>query len=209
MPLRITAGSTDAIGNQEIEKDPNEWLIVDIGFSRISDSCGVWTNREGARVVSFGGLVSLLGREFQEEDPQILNLVIEAPLSIAFQGNGNPTIRKCDRLPGKSQPRPYYTNAGATTFIAALMLFREMRLTQVLRPVRLFEGFLSFKSSSGTSDHVEDVRKIKDAIWTGRNCDIFEPTDLLQERDHRIESAAFPFLDINLIPPVIRIKPDA
>ena len=160
-------------------------------------------------MLSFGGLVNLLGKEIREENPQVLNLVIEAPLSIAFQENGNPTIRTCDRLPGKSQPRPYYTNAGATTFIAALMLFRELRLTQILRPVQLFEGFLSFKSSSGGSDHVEDVLRIKDAIWTGTNCDIFGPTNLAQDPDHRIESAAFPFLDINLIPPVIRISPQA
>ena len=151
-------------------------------------------------MVSFEGLANLAGKEFQEENPQVLNLVIEAPLSIAFQENGNPTIRRCDRLPGKSLPRPYYTNAGATTFIAALMLFRELRMVQVRRTMRLFEGFLSFERSSGGSDHMKDAMKIRDAIWTGRNCDLFAPENLLESSDDRIESAAFSFLDIDLIP---------
>ena len=215
MPPEIIAGCTDVIGNTGIEKDPNEWLIVDIGFSMKNRSCGVWTNKEGARAISFEGLTKLVSTEFQEENLQVLNFVIEAPLSIAFQENGNPTVRRCDRLPGKSHPRPYYRNAGATTFIAAHMLFRELRLVQVRRTVRLFEGFLSFKSSNDESrpkeeaGHIEDVSRIRHAIWTGRNCCIFAPENLPESSRHRMESSAFPFLDRNLIPPVIRINPEA
>ena len=89
------------------------------------------------------------------------------------------------------------------------MLFRELRTVKVRRTVNLFEGFLSFKSSGGKSDHIEDVQKIKNAIWTGRNCEVFAPASLPAESDHRMESAAFPFLDMSLIPPVIRINPEA
>ena len=149
----------------------------------------------------------MMTNELQKKDAKDLNLVIEAPLSVAFQENGNPTMRVCDRFMGK--PRPYYTNAGATTFIAAHMLFRELRTVQVRRTVNLFEGFLSFKSSGWKSDHIEDVRKMKTAIWTGRNCKVFAPADLPTESNHRMESAAFPFLDISLIPPVIRLNSEA
>lgn len=215
MPLEVIAGCSSVIGNYEAEKDPNEWMIIDIGFSIKNRSSGVWTATNGAKAVSFGDLVNLLSKEFQRREPADLNLVIEAPLSIAFQENGNPTMRTCDRVPGKSQPRPYFTNAGATTFIAAQMLFRELRHCEVRRTVRLFEGFLSFKSSNdesrpkGEASHIEDVLKIKEAIWTGRDCKIFAPEMLPQSSDHRMESAAFPFVDRNLIPPVIRINPDS
>ena len=216
----IIAGSTDSIKNSDIKKDPAEWLIVDIGFSMEDRSCCVWTGTEGAKVVTFGNLVQLLKLEFRKKDPLDLNLVIEAPLSIAFQKNGNPTLRACYRLPdksstGQSQSRPWYTNAGATTFIAAQTLFRELRLCQVRRTVGLFEGFLSFKRSGdesitkGEAGHIEDVLKLKNAIWTGRDREIFGPGKLRERPDHGMESAAFPFLDRDLIPPVIRIRPDA
>ena len=88
---RITAG--DIV---DINGDSGQWLIVDIGFSSTEPSCGV-SNRAGEpSVVTFGDLVVLATHEAQVADSQPLNLLIEAPLSVAFQQNGNPIRRNCD-----------------------------------------------------------------------------------------------------------------
>ena len=84
-PLPITAGKTEIIGNSAVKKNPDEWMIVDIGYARVACSCGVWTAEGGSRTVSFGGLVELISEELQKKAAKDMNLVIEAPLSIAFQ----------------------------------------------------------------------------------------------------------------------------
>ena len=88
----------------------------------------------------------------------------------------------------------------------------KMRKVQV----RLFEGFVSFKNSEARpgskaeriAAHKKDVLKLKNAVCTRANAQITDPGKLRQHPSHRIESA-FPFLDEDLIPPVIRINLDA
>ena len=209
MAFEIVAGCTTNINERS-----GQWLIVDIGFSSTDPSCGVWNGTGEPVVVTFGDLVKLATREVQEAGPQPLNLLIEAPLSVAFQQNGNPIRRSCDSQGDKT--RDWYVNAGAATLVAAGFLLRELSGCQQ-RTVRLFEGFVSFKSSEDRSiskakrrieAHKSDVWKLKNAVWTGANAQIFDPGELGQKLDLRIESA-FPFLDKHLIPPVILIKPDA
>ena len=198
----------------DLNKDSGQWLIVDIGFSSTAPTCGVWHGTGKPSVVTFGDLVTLATREVQKSGPQPLNLLLEAPLSVAFQQNGNPTRRSCDSQGGKH--RDWYVNAGATTLIAAGYLLRALDGCQRQRNVRLFEGFVSFKSAEARlrskaeriAAHEKDVLKLKNAVWTGANAQITDPGELRQHPDHRIESA-FPFLDKHLIPPVIRINPVA
>ena len=208
MVSKIIAGCTT-----DINKDSGQWLIVDIGFSSREPTCGVWKGTGNPCVVTFGDLARLATREVQEAGPSPLNLLIEAPLSVAFQQNGNPARRSCDSQDGKQ--RDWYVNAGATTLIAAGYLLRALHGCQRQRDVRLFEGFVSFKPSGSSprskaeriAAHKKDVLKLKNAVWTGVNAKIIDPRDLRQDPDHRIESA-FPFLDKNLIPPVIRTNLD-
>ena len=209
MASKIIAGCTT-----DIDKGSGQWLIVDMGFSSMDRSCGVWNGTGEPDVITFGELVKLAAREAQEAGPQPLNLLLEAPLSVAFQQNGNPTRRSCDSQGGEF--RDWYVNAGATTLIAAGYLLRALNGCQRQRNVRLFEGFVSFKSSQAgprskagrVAAHKKDVLKLKNAVWTRANAQIFDPGNLRQNPDHRIE-AAFSFLDRHLIPPVIRINPDA
>ena len=209
MASRIFSGSTT-----DINKDSGPWLIVDIGFSSMECSCGVWNGTGKPTVVTFGGLVNLATREVQEATTSPLNLLIEAPLSVAFQKNGNPTRRSCDSQGGKH--RDWYVNAGATTLIAAGYLLQALDGCEGQRDVRLFEGFVSFKRSEAKpktkaeriAAHKKDVLKLKDAVWTRANAQIIDPGELPRNPDDRIESA-FPFFKMKLIPPVIRINPDA
>ena len=209
MTSRIIAGCTT-----DINKDSGQWLIVDIGFSSTEPTCGVWKGTGEPCVVKFGELVTLVAREVRRADPKPLNLLLEAPLSVAFQQNGNPTRRSCDSCDGKH--RDWYVNAGATTLIAAGYLLRALDGCQRQRDVRLFEGFVSFKSSktrptskaAKITAHKEDVLRLKNAVWSPEIAKIFDPGKLQLNYSDLIESA-FPFLDKNLIPPVIFINPDA
>ena len=98
MASEIIAGCTT-----DINKGSGQWLIVDIGFSSKDPSCGVWNGTGKPSVVTFGGLVNLATQKVQEDDTQSLNLLIEAPLSVAFQQNDNPTRRSCDSQDGQYQ----------------------------------------------------------------------------------------------------------
>ena len=207
MAPRIIAGQV-----ADINEHSGQWLIVDVGFSNRESSCGVWNGVGKPRVVTFSCLVKLALEEVQKTDPRPLNLLLEAPLSVAFQQNGNPTRRLCDTHGGKH--RYWYVNAGATTLIAASYLLRALNDCQKQRKVRLFEGFASFKrtqdkpsnKSEKSEAHKADVRAFINAVWNdGDNARIFTPGKLIQH-PNRIESA-FHFLARDLIPPVIRINP--
>ena len=203
MAPRIIAGRV-----ADINRDAGQWLIVDIGFSSTQPSCGVGNGAEEPHAVTFGDLVALATREVQQADPRPLNLLLEAPLSVAFQQNGNPTRRSCDTYDGKH--RDWYVNAGATTLIAASYLLRALYACQRQRDIRLFEGLVSFKSAQDnnaeqTAPHIADVLDLRNAVWNGDNALIFDPKKLVKN-PNRIESA-FHFLDADLIPPVIRINP--
>ena len=153
-------------------------------------------------------------QEVQEGGPEPLHLLLEAPLSVAFRPNGNPTRRVCDAHDGMY--RDWYVNAGAETRIPAEYLLREVHNCQRQREVRLFEGHVSFKNPDDRPRNIAerrasqkaDVRALRDAVWDWPNAEIFAPEVLQQDPNVDIESAFF-FLDDNLIPPVIRILPVA
>ena len=205
---RICAGHV-----ADINRDSGQWLFVDIGFSSTQPSCGVLHGAGEPAVVTFGELVTLATEEMQCDGPHPLNLLIEAPLSVAFRENGNPTRRVCDVYQRRN--RDWYVNAGATTLIAAGYLLRALHGCPRLRDVRLFEGFASFKNrqerprnnAERIAAHQDDVLALREAVWNQVNAQLFGPEQLQQQPNDRIVSP-FPFLDEDLIPPVIRINPD-
>lgn len=207
MASQIRAGSVG-----EINKDSGDWMIVDLGFSAKRPSCGIWTKADGADVVEFGVLVKRVIAEAQKADSVPLNLLLEAPLSVAFKRNGNPTRRLCDTRDSKH--RDWYVNAGATTLIAADHLLRNLNGCQIHREVRLFEGFVSFKdpkneaarSAKRVNPHERDVLLLKNAVWNPNMACIFTPGELQQKEGDTVQSA-FAFLCKDLVPPVIRIDP--
>ena len=134
MVHRIIAGDVC-----DIKGDKGHWLIVDIGFSSTQPSCGVWNGAGEPKVFTFGDLVALTTHEVQADDPQPLNLLIEAPLSVAFRQNGNPIRRNCDICDGMR--REWYVNAGAATLVAAGYLLRAIHGCQRQREVKVVRGF--------------------------------------------------------------------
>ena len=209
MKTNIVAGP-----KEDINEHSDDWLIVDIGFSSRQPSCGFWNRKGKPRAVTFGKLLTLATEEVQNDGtpPRTLNLLIEAPLSLAFQQNNNPSRRSCDEH--GDQHRDCYVNAGATTLIAAGYLLGKLVHCHGQREIRLFEGFVSFKRSEAgrlsdverKATHIEDVLKLKNAVWSKENAEFFAPSELAKNSGDRIESA-FPFWDPSLIPPVIRVNP--
>ena len=224
MTSKISAGSVN-----DIQMDSGQWMIVDIGFSTRKSSCGVWTGTGEPHAVTFGELKRKVIQEAEKAYPSRLNLLLEAPLSVAFNKDGNPTRRLCDEIviDKKLEYRDFYGNAGAKVLIAADHLLRELRGSQRQGDVRLFEGFVSFKSKGTVSSDIKDVLKLKAIVCNpatacishphklGQAGDciqsaacIFGPEQLTKQRGDRVQSA-FAFLNKGLIPPVIRINPNA
>ena len=207
MASQIRAGSVG-----EIRAGSGEWMIVDLGFSATRPSCGIWTKADGACVVEFGQLVKRVIKEAQKSDSGPLNLLLEAPLSVAFNNRGNPTRRRCDTN-NDGKHRPWYVNAGATTLTAAYHLLWNLCDSPIQREVRLFEGFVSFKEPKDeanpgkkpTNPHIRDVLLLKDAVCCPKTACIFSTENLVQEGE-TIQSA-FAFLCKDPVPPVIRVDP--
>ena len=199
----IVAGRVD-----QINEHSGDWLIVDIGSSPTTRSCGVWHGLGTLDAINFGELVALAIEKVEDRGQPPLNLLIEAPLSIALRPDNGAALRLCDTWKGKN--RFWHYQAGATTLLAAQMFLRALHECQTRqRKVRLFEGHVSFKGggSKGAQVHKDDAWALREAVWNEKNGQRFEPRRLIKEESKlRIESP-FPFFGKDLIPPVIRIVP--
>ena len=195
MGFQIRAGCLDDL------KQMGEWLFVDVGFSATRRTCGVLNGTGQPREVTFRGLVNLTIKEAQRNDAGPLNLLLEAPLSVAFNEHGNPTGRSFERR-GR-ETRYWYLGAAPTLIIATGHLLRSLVDSEVQRDVRLFEGFVSFKSGNRKSNHIEDVKKLRNAVWNLEQDCIVTPENIKLCDSDMIESAfKFGGMDFG-IPPVV------
>ena len=233
MSPKIIAGSV-----KDICKESGQWMIVDLGFSKNNPTCGVWTdaNIGEPEVVTFEVLVDRVVQEACENKPPSLNLLLEAPLSVAFAGKYNPTRRRCDerRREKNLEYRDWYYNAGAATLIAAGHLLRALDSCQRQRNVKLFEGFVSFKRSKPENKaeaekrHKKDVQALKNVVWDPTTACfvtlekikqsngtpdwdsavacIFDPQALNRKGERVVSAFAFAGMDFG-VPPVVRIVP--
>ena len=199
----------------QINRYSGDWLIVDIGMSMEARSCGVWYGPGTLDAIEFRDLKNLVIRKAKDSAQLPLNLLIEAPLSVAFQPNGNPGRRAYDTY--KKEYRDWHHNAGAATLLAAQFLLRELYECHTRRrEVRLFEGHVSFKSEEDkrlegedkdrAESHKRDVLALKNAVWHRRRAQIFCPHQLQGDPTMDVESP-FPFFARTLVPPVIRVNP--
>ena len=156
---------------------------------------------DDAKKLSFGDLVKdLTGLARSKPDP--LNIVIEAPLSVAFTAQGNP----CDRLFEKQGPntRYWYVGPGCAVLVATMHLLRALESAHPTREIRLFEGFVSFKDKARKSDHASDVDALRDIVWyPDKHREKILPPDQLARPTGTI-SSAFEVMGLDYgIPPVL------
>ena len=221
---RITAGQIRDI--EEVRNNPallEDWIFVDIGFARENNSCGVAIGADVAKKVEFAELAKLVVKAVQKKGKS-LNLVLEAPLSMAFTEAGNPWPRNFEwstRSQGNDSPqwfkdlmdpseRFWYSRAGSSTKAGAERLIWELRRCQRGREVRLFEG-----AASLNADHHEVADRLREVIKGEIGCPILSPKEITASRKN---TYLWPITGIegwdshkppkeSMIPPVVWILP--
>jgi hypothetical protein len=186
-------------------RNPNDWILIDVGFSgrqasgSVSRSSGVLLpGDDRARNVTWSDACDLVGAcSAGRSSP--LNLMLEAPLSIAFDASGNPAARSFERR--KAQSRAWYLQGGVVTlFSAALMLIRLAERSQV--PIALYEAIISFKTSK--TDHAADAQLMRTAA-TNSNLTPLEADKIRERPTDMLESSLCRFGYDFGIPPVFVI----
>ena len=178
-----------------------------MGFSQNSKSCGIAVGDSEPQEVLFSSLASqILNVISKGRGP--LNLLIEAPLSVAFSAKGNPTGRTIEKR--GSDTRYWYNGPGCAVLIATTYLLRELHEANLTRQVRLLEGFASFKEQGSPSSHTNDVVDLRNIAWNrgqtpGR---VVEPNELKAEKGDFLCSAfAVSGMDLG-VPPVVVVGLD-
>jgi len=191
---------------EDISWQNGPWLILDIGFSNKERSCGIVLGDEEARCLTFGDTIDEVSR-VANSLPR-LNLVIEAPLSVAFDKSGNPKSRSMEKEGGKN--RLWYAGPGCAMLVASMYLMNRLHDSHPSGDVRLFEGFVSYKSKDAKSHHSRDVELLREAIKaTGPECKyVIKPKDIKTDYDDTIKSAfeIMRLANVGLgVPPIIKV----
>ena len=182
----IESGTAD-----QIRWDDDTWIIWDVGFGEDVKSSGLLLPRSEPRRFRFECAKQLIV-EHIKNTRTLTNLVIEAPLSVCFNQHGNPTPRRCVErveVDGKIQFRRWYQVGGI--IIAAMYVIRAIAEAAPNAKVRLFEGFVSYKTKGRSSDHCGDVLLLRDVIQQPERfaaC-TYSMESLRGDLNNRIESA--------------------
>jgi len=146
----------------EANRNSGEWVFVDLGFAEKAKSCGLLLGDGKPDEISFSQLKARL-LEIVASNDRPLNLLIEAPLSVAFNEHGNPTGRGIEKR--ESKTRYWYVGLGCSVLVAATYLLRALHDANPRREIRLFEGLASFKPKGVRSSHSNDVINLRKVIW--------------------------------------------
>jgi len=143
----------------QIKWGSGDWIFLDIGFASKARSCGFLVGDGNPRCVTFAEASAQIKDACTRS--RALNLVIEAPLSVCFDCLGNPTGRSIE-VEGL-QARYWYTGPGCAVMVASMYLLRDLDSKASNASVRLFEGFVSYKSEK-PSDHRQDVLALRNVV---------------------------------------------
>ena len=131
------------------------WIFVDIGFAqKRTRSCGVLVGESAPCCLSFGEARARIGDELKARSP-LVNLVIEAPLSVCFDMLGNPKGRKIE-----DSSNYWYLSAGCVVMVATTYFLHD--IYNIAGRVRLFEGFISNRARR--HPHKEVVELLRDVV---------------------------------------------
>ena len=181
------------------------WAFIDIGFASNKASSGFAVDDGSPILLTFSDLkTQLLAIACQPGRP--LNVVIEAPLSVAFSAEGNPVGRTIEKR--GSSARYWYLGLGCGVLVAATYLLRALHDAPRSRDIRIFEGLVSFKPKGVPSSHTADVLALRAVAWQipGACGSIVEPTALRVHPTHELHSAfAVAGFDLG-VPPVVAVE---
>ena len=137
------------------------WVFLDIGFSKKKKSCGLLVHDAKPDEFQFYKARTII-LDLVAKATGPVNLTIEAPLSVAFDKSGNPNGRSIEKQGAKT--RYWYNGLGCAVMVAAMYLVRAIHDSSPKQEVRLFEGFVSYKDPEMESDHMRDVRLMRDVV---------------------------------------------
>lgn len=188
---------------EDIVWGSGSWIFLDIGFSNSKRSCGVAIGSNEPVEMRFNDAVATI-IQHAKTSSEAVNLVIEAPLSVAFDSYGNPKGRRIEKLGKKT--RYWYNGPGCAVMVAALYVVRALNSACPTATIRLFEGFVSFKNRSAKSSNSEDVERLRQVVRNRTHIDsIVEPSALKMNTDDKLAST-FEVAGLQLgIPPVIKV----
>ena len=175
-------------------------MFIDIGFANKAKSCGVLFDDGSPEELTFSHAVEKICKFVKTNDTPI-NLVIEAPLSVAFDSNGNPKGRRIEKQNRKT--RYWYVSLGTTVMVAAMYLIKAIIDSEPTAEVRLFEVFVSFKDSNTRTNHSRDVLMLRDIVIKEDPEAIISPESLKMD-DSDLLKSAFWVAGVDLgVPPVL------
>jgi hypothetical protein len=196
-------------------KTLKNWFIVDIGYSSSSKSCGYYTSEKDKNDISYGELAETI-KNYANNKKEI-GLIIEAPLSISFDKNGNPKGRRPEKikfsekeiidknLKIKTQTRYWYFGAAATVSLATLELLNNIKSSKT--SIYLFEGMVTFKidEDSKESNHWKDA----ELLYRCLNKDMKENQKLFEDNTSNYFLGKYmyiPTIKETNIPPLIKVN---
>lgn len=220
-------------GTLENAKEISNWFVMDIGFSSSSKSCGIYIVENNTPKTPVDLPYGSMLREFERfaKNKTKIGIIIEAPLSLAFQkaknldkptmNSGSPIARKQIEIEDETKYRYWYNGAGSMVTLATINFLHEIKNLLTDKEVHFYEGFVSFKKSpeqekGKKSPHHHDAIALYDAI----SCLSTLPTSILETdnntilgQDQNNENTRLIFtgnyvgitLENNTVPPVIKV----
>jgi hypothetical protein len=150
--------------SEQILWGDGNWIFWDVGFATERKSSGLLIGDEEPKCLRFADATrQIVEHVTRAESPT--GLVIEAPLSVCFNKHGNPTGRSVEKertMEGQTKTRYWYMGLGCSVTVLAMYLMRAIAEASPKNPVRLFEGFVSFKDHADRTDHGLDAKLLRE-----------------------------------------------
>jgi hypothetical protein len=188
---------------EEAVRSSGEWIFVDVGFSSKAKSCCYLKDEGDPTLLTFGDMKENL-TSLAKTRGRPLNLVLEAPLSVAFAANGNPVGRNIERR--DDSRRYWHVGLGCNVIVATTYIVRAMTDVRPNREIRLFEGLASFKQKGIRSSHRDDVLSLRKVVWEVPGAGKVISAELLAASPEHTLLSAFSVAGMDYgVPPVVAV----
>lgn len=184
---------------EEIVWDEHSWIVLDVGFAKSGTrSSGLGFGSDTPVELTYSDARTAI-IEYAARSANPINFVVEAPLSIAFDANGNPVGRSFEKRGAST--RYWYSGLAASISIASMHLIHAIASARSGQLVRLFEGFATFKPK-GKSNHIADVEALRRVVKREQG-EIIPPDRFAGNTDDNVQSL-FKVMGIDAgVPPLL------